>query len=585
MHYRDLTAFYAQLEQMPKRLGKTKIVADLLAATPAKELPHLILLLQGRVFPSHDERKIGMAAKLVMKAIALSAGIPAAKVEEQWSKLGDLGTVAEASITRKKQATLASQDLTLQKVFMNIRKLATLEGHGSVDQKVKLVAELLTSATPAEAKYIIRTVLEDLRVGVGEGVLRDAIAWSAFGDALKLNYNPEKAEIKPENREEYNATLALVQRAYDLCNDFAEVAAIAKEHGEEGLRSVALSVGKPVKVMLYQKAKSIVDAFEAVGKPAAFEYKYDGFRIIIHRDGDKITLFTRRLEDVTIQFPEVVQYVKKHLKGTRFIIDSEAVGYDKASGKYLPFQSVSQRIRRKYGISKLADELPVEVNVFDVLSYGGESYLDRPFQERRKLLEQVLDQQPKKIVLAKQLITDNEREAEQFYQEALAAGEEGVMAKNLEGIYKPGSRVGYGVKVKPVMETLDLVIVGAEWGEGKRAGWLSSYVIACRDPDTGEFLEVGRVATGVKELEESGVNYNQITELLKPFIIGEHGKEVTIKPDLIIEVSYEEIQRSPTYGSGYALRFPRFIRLRDDKGLDEVSTLEQVERLFYEQER
>lgn len=582
MHYRDLSAVYTKLEQTSKRLGKTKIVADFLAAAPRAELPHLILLLQGRVFPSYDERKIGMAAKLVMKSIALSAGMPTATVEKEWGKLGDLGLVAAALIAKKKQVTLVARELNVEKVFANIRKLATLEGTGSVDQKVKLVAELLTAAKPEEAKYVVRTVLEDLRVGIGEGVLRDAITWAAFGDGLKLNYNSEKAEIKPDNREAYNATVAVVQRAYDLCNDFAEVAKIALAHGEEGLRKVTLGVGKPVKVMLYQKAKSIAAAFEAVGKPAAFEYKYDGFRIILHRDGDTITLFTRRLENVTAQFPEVVHYVRKFVKGQRFILDSEAVGYDKQTGKYLPFQSVSQRIRRKYGIGKLADELPVEVNVFDVLFYGGESYLDTPFQERRKLLEQICDQQPKKLVLAKQLITDNEREAERFYQAALAAGEEGVMAKNLEGMYKPGSRVGYGVKVKPVMETLDLVIVGAEWGEGKRAGWLTSYTVACRDPDTNELLEVGRVSTGVKELEESGVHYGQITELLKPLIIGE-GKEVKVKPEILIEVRYEEIQQSPTYQSGYALRFPRFVRLREDKNVDDASTLEQMEKLFYEQ--
>ncbi|HLC66252.1 MAG TPA: ATP-dependent DNA ligase [Candidatus Nanoarchaeia archaeon] len=585
MHYGDLVAVYAKLQQTTKRLAKTKIVAEVISSTAAHELPKVILLLQGRVFPSYDERKIGVASKLVMKAIALAAGIAQPKVEQEWSKLGDLGSVAAQVIKGKKQHTLSARDLTVEKVFANIQKLATLSGSGSVDQKVRLVAELLTAATPEEAKYIVRTVLEDLRVGVGEGALRDGIVWAVFGDELQLQYDEKKGDIHPTDRKAYNEKVALVQRAYDLCNDFAEVAAVAKEQGEEGLAKVTMAIGKPMKVMLFQKVNSIMEAFAAVGRPAAFEYKYDGFRIVIHRDGDKVTLYTRRLEDITKQFPEVVQYVKKQINGSRFVLDAEAVGFNKSTGKYLPFQSISQRIRRKYDIDKLAALMPVEVNVFDVLSYGGESYLGRSFVERRKLLEQIVTPHAKKLVLARQLVTDSEREAEEFYQEALRAGEEGVMAKNLEGIYKPGSRVGYGVKVKPVMETLDLAIVAAEWGEGKRAGWLTSYLLACRDPDTGELLEVGRVSTGVKELEESGVNYAQITEILKEQIISAQGKMVRVKPMLVIEVNYEEIQQSPTYSSGFALRFPRFVRLREDKDVSDISTIDQVERLYATQER
>jgi len=585
MQYQELSTVYAQLEATSKRLEKTKIVSELLKKTQEKNLGQVIILLQGRVFPTYDERKIGVAAKLVIKAIALASGISQDKIEKEWSKLGDLGLVVELFIKNKQQATLTTTTISVEKVLQNIQKLSTVEGMGSVNVKIKLIAELLTSATPQEARYIVRTILEDLRVGVGEGVVRDSITWMAFGDSLQLNYDAEKKEIKPENREEYNATTAIVQRAYDLCNDFSKVAMIAKNEGKEGLQKVSLNVGTPLKVMLYQKAQSIADAFKALGKPVAFEYKYDGFRIVIHKEGDKVKLFTRRLDEVTTQFPEVVKTVLECVTAEKVILDSEAVGYDKQTGKYLPFQAISQRIRRKYDIAKLAESMPVEVNVFDILSHDGKSYLDTPFQERRKLMEKITKQKPKHLVLAKQLITDNEKEAEAFYQEALASGEEGVMAKKLDGVYKPGSRVGYGMKIKPVMETLDLVIVGAEWGEGKRAGWLSSFVIACRDPDTGEFLEVGRVATGVKELESSGVNYAQITEILKPYVIEEKGREVRIQPTLVIEVNYEEIQKSPTYASGFALRFPRFIRLREDKGAEDISTLEQVEHLYYGQRK
>ena len=305
----------------------------------------------------------------------------------------------------------------------------------------------------------------------------------------------------------------------------------------------------------------------------------------IHKKDNEIKIFTRRLDDVTKQFPEVVDYVAKHVKGNNFILDSEAVGFDPKTGKYLPFQSISQRIKRKYDIEQMSKKFPVELNVFDVVSFEGRNLLKEPFRKRREILEKNIRPAEKKIVLAKQLVTDDVKKAQKFYDESLKMGEEGVMAKNLDGIYKPGSRVGYGVKVKPVMETLDLVIVGAEWGSGKRSGWLSSFSLACRDADTGEFLEIGKVGTGIKELEGIGVTFEQLTELIKPLVTEEKGRIVKIKPKIVVEIKYGEIQKSPTYGSGFALRFPRLMKLRDDKGADEASELEYVEELYYGQKR
>jgi DNA ligase 1 len=211
--------------------------------------------------------------------------------------------------------------------------------------------------------------------------------------------------------------------------------------------------------------------------------------------------------------------------------------------------------------------------------------LKTPFEERRKILEKIVKNKPFVIKAAEQFVTSEIKEAEKFYKKSLDAGNEGVMVKKKDGIYKPGSRVGYGVKVKPVMETLDLVIVGAEWGEGKRSEWLSSFAIACRDEESGEFLELGQVGTGIKEKEneEGDVSFDQLTKLLKPLVISEKGKEVKVKPKIVIEINYEEIQKSPTYNSSYALRFPRVIRLREDKSLDDVSTIKEVERYYYEQ--
>ena len=594
MKYQVLVDLYEALGATTKRLQKIQLIGDFLKTVPDGVLEESILLMQGRVFPSWDERKIGMAAKLVVKALQTATGADKGAVEEMWKKTGDLGDAAEQLIQKKKQATLVTRELDVKRLFSNIQKLAALEGEGAVAAKVQLAAELLTSATPKEAKYVIRTILEELRVGVGEGNLRDALVWAFFGKELGLSYDKEEHAVAMDNKERYKEVLGAIQQAYDLTNDFSLVVNEARSGGLPALKSLGIRVFTPLKVMLALKVDSIEEGFERCGKPCAIEYKLDGFRIQIHKEGKNIKLFTRRLEEVTAQFPDVVEYVREHVRGKSFILDSEAVGFDKRSKKYLPFQSIGQRIRRKYDIEQMAKEFPVEVNLFDILYFEGRTLLHTPFVERRKLLASLVDNLPRKMVVVKQLVMEKEKEAEKFYKESLKAGNEGVMFKTLDAPYKPGARVGHMVKMKPVMETLDLVIVGAEWGEGKRAQWLSSFTLACID-EQGTFREIGKMGTGIKEKEDvsekgdgvegEGVTFEQLTNELKPLIIGKGGKEVSVKPKIVVEVRYEEIQKSPTYSSGFALRFPRLVRLRVDRGPEECSALEMVEQLFFGQKK
>ena len=542
-------------------------------------LNKVALFLTGRIFPSWDESKIGVSENLVLKAINIASGIDLSTIKDNWKIKGDLGSVAGELIGVKKQATLFSESLSVAKVFFNLQKLASTGGQGSVDYKVKLVAELLSSASSLEARYIVRTVLDLMRVGIGDGTLRDALVWAYV---LKVDYNTEKKEVVIENREDYNLVIERVQEAYDILNDFSELAVLLKKRGLEGLSLVKLKVGKPIKVMLGPKEESIEDAFERVGRPAALEYKLDGFRMQIHKAEGRVKIFTRRLDEVTEQFPEVVDFVLSHVKGNSFILDCEAVGFDPKTGWFLPFQKISQRIKRKHDIHQMAKDFPVELNVFDVVSYEGEDLLKKPFSERRELLSRIISEEKNKIVLVKQLVTGSDEEAEKFYQESLSCGNEGVMFKKLDGTYRPGARVGMMVKIKPVMETLDLVVVGAEWGEGKRTEWLSSFILACRGDD-GQLLEIGRTGTGFKEKEEEGLSFKEMTERLKPLIVSEDEKTVRVKPLIVLEINYEEIQASPTYGSGFALRFPRVIRLREDKGVEDCSSLEYVKELFEKQ--
>ncbi len=577
MKYSGLVEVYEQLSSTSKRLEKTEHLAEFLKKVGADETEDVVLLLQGRVFPQWDEREIGVASQLMAKAISIASGADAKAVESEWKKTGDLGNVAENLVKRKKQRTLTSSELTVRKVFSNLQRLAEETGQGSVERKLQLIAELLTSAKGAEARYITRTILGELRIGLGEGTLRDAIVWAYF---MKV-----KDEMSAEEREKYNSFAGAVQQAYDLTTDFAVVAKAAKEKGLKGLESVRITLGKPVKVMLALKVDDVKEAFETVGKPAQAEFKYDGFRLEIEKDEKgNVMLFTRRLENVTGQFPDVVEQVKKHVNGKTFILDAEAVGYDRKTTKYLPFQSISQRIKRKYDIEKMAEEFPVEVNVFDVLACNGENMIKEPFRKRRALVERIVDNMKRKIRPTEAIIADNEEEIEKFFAKSKEAGNEGLMIKSLDAPYKPGARVGYMLKYKKVMENLDLAIVGAEWGEGKRSSWLSSYDLACSSE--GKLLEIGKVSTGLKEKPEEGLSFDEMTKLLKPLIISGEGKHVRVKPKMVIEVAYEEIQKSPSYSSGYALRFPRVIRNRSsEKGINEINTLEDVERLYRQQKK
>ncbi|MBD3209633.1 ATP-dependent DNA ligase, partial [Candidatus Woesearchaeota archaeon] len=434
--------------------------------------------------------------------------------------------------------------------------------------------------------YVVRSVIGDLRVGVAEGTLRDAIAWAYLLSEEEVGFAEDG--ISPADREQYNQVLLQTQAALDRSNDFAVVAKAAKEKGIRGFADIRILPGKPLKVMLAQKVADFQEGFARAGKPCAVEYKYDGFRMQCHGTKDGVRLFTRRLEEVTDQFPDVVKVLTERVKGDEFIIDAEAVGYDLRTKKYRPFQDISQRIRRKYDIRILEEKLPVVLAVFDVLYYEGEEFLDKPFAERRKFVAGMVDAVPQRIVLVPQVVAEDVSTAEAFYKESLEKGNEGVMLKKLDAVYQPGSRVGTMVKLKPTLDTFDVTIVGAEWGTGKRSGWLTSYTVACWDDHQEELVAIGRFGTGIKEkadgkTEEGTITFAEMTERLRPLIQRTEGRDVVVKPDIIVEVRFEEIQKSPSYSSGFALRFPRFVRIRDDRGLDDMASLSMVEAAYERQ--
>ena len=560
MRYKLLTDLYENLNSTTKRLEKIDILSKFLEDLDEKD-SDILYLLEGNIYPDYDERRIGISNQLAIKAISKATGIDSKKVVSEWKKIGDLGEVAKKLFSTKKQTTLlTSSILTTNKIIENLRKLPELEGHGTVAKKLSLITELLTCADETEFLYLIRTLIGDLRIGVQESTIKYAMLKSFF-----------------KNNKEYEDKL---QKAIDRSNDLAEVFKIARHKKIKELDKIKLKVGHPIKAMLAQKAKDIDDTFKKLGKPMAIEYKYDGFRMLIHKINNKVTLFTRSLENVTKQFPEVEAYVNEFIKGNSFILDSEAVGYDKKTKEYTDFQAISQRIRRKHNIADMQKKLPVEVNVFDVLFYNGKSKLDKPFIKRRELIEKIVKNHPYKLIASKFKTTSNKQEVEEFYKKALKDKQEGIMMKNLDAEYKPGRRVGHMLKLKPEKNELDLVITGGEWGTGKRAGWISSFILSCKKGN--EYLEIGKVGTGIleKAIDENSITFKKLTELLKPLIIEERTKNIKIKPKIVVSITYQDIQKSTNYESGWALRFPRITTLREDRTATTIATLEEIEEDF-----
>lgn len=555
MLYAELAELYSRLEKTTLKTLKTRLVAEFLRRVEEPGLleimPYLIL---GKVFPDWDERELGVGEKLLIRAVSMSTGIDAQEIENSIKDTGDLGESIAIALKRKKQKSFFSQPLKIERVYKTLVKVAETQGERSQDRKLKLLANLFMDAKPEEGKYLARTILGTMRTGVAEGLLRDAL-----GEAFRVD-------------------VALVERAFMLTSDFGYVAKIAKIEGNEGLSKIEMQVGKPIRPMLAQQAAGVEDALNEMGGEAEFEIKYDGARVQVHKDGDRVIIYSRRLENVTKSIPDVVERVRAHLKPEKVIAEGELVAVGE-NGRPRPFQFVLRRFRRKYNIEEMIERIPLELNFFDILYVNGESMIEKRLSDRRGVLESVVEE-GEGIKLALKLVTGNVEEAERFYREALEMGHEGLMAKRLDSIYEPGNRGKKWLKIKPTMENLDLVIVGAEWGEGRRAHVFASYLLGAYDPERGDFVPVGKVGSGFTDEDLSN-----FTEMLKPLVVEEHGKEVKIEPRIVVEIAYQEIQKSPKYESGFALRFPRYVSLREDKSPEEADTLDKVAQLYTLQER
>lgn len=568
----------AEVEAEEADLETVSLVADLFAESN-DDLAVVARFLQGRVFPGWDSRTLDIGPALCYEALARAAGpnTTAADIEERLADEGEIGAVA-AGLDLGGQQGLAAfgaggsgaggDGPSVASVDATLRDVAAAEGAGSEDTKLTTLFGLFSRVSPDEARYLARLVLGEMRIGVGEGTVRDAIA------------------------EAFEVPLEAVAAALQVSNDYGMVAELARDGGEDALREVRLEVGRPVKAMLAQ-AGTVAGALDEWPEAAA-EIKFDGARVQVHHhpegippanesreptpDDPRARLYSRNMEDVTDALPEVREYVEGRLD-TPAIVDGEVVAVDEDGGP-LPFQEVLRRFRRKHDVEQMRDEVELRLHAFDCLLDGrdveGEEgadaagdLLDVPFRERHERLDSLLPDAASEV-----LYSDDAEAIESFEADALEAGHEGIMLKNPESAYTPGNRGKNWLKRKPDVETLDCVVTGAEWGEGRRATFFGTFLLSVRDEDGDGYETVGKVATGITDERLA-----ELTDLLEPHVLSEAGQTVTFRPEVVFEVGYEEIQRSPTYSAGYALRFPRFMGVREDKTPETADSLQRVERL------
>ncbi|MGC9515284.1 ATP-dependent DNA ligase [Methanocrinis sp.] len=545
--FKSFAELCSRIEEIGGSIEKTALLASFLSELDEAELLVVPSFVMGSAFPASSDLLLGVGPSTLYEALSKATGASSAQIQAILRRTGDVGAVAAESVEGGKPATLSAfikaEGLSILDVHSRFMEIALATGRRSQGTKMKHLRYLFGEAGPLEARYIARLALDDMRIGVGEGIVRDAIA---------------KAFDRSSDE---------VERGYNFTSDLGLVAQRAKEGR---LSELTIEIGRPIKMMLAQLGAGISSSVAEMGT-AAVEWKFDGSRVQIHKKEDEIEIFSRRLENVTRSLPEIAGFVKEHVRAESAILDGEAVARGE-DGRPLPFQEILKRFRRKYKVERTAKKIPLELWLFDLVYLNGRVLIDEPLRERRRLLEEVADPE----ILASQTLTDDPEKVDEVYERAIGAGHEGVMLKSPESPYAPGKRGKNWLKIKPVMETLDLVVIGARWGEGRRARFLGSYRLASPDPDTGRLEDVGWVATGITDEMLS-----ELTDLFRDLIlVSGEGMEVEVKPEVIFEVAFEEIQKSRSYSSGYALRFPRLVRVRYDKALEEADTLDRVAHLY-----
>ncbi|MEX0568756.1 MAG: ATP-dependent DNA ligase [Candidatus Njordarchaeota archaeon] len=526
MLFKDFCELCEQLEKISERNKKISLIANKLREIKINAVPPFIFLITGKIFPDFEQKTLEISWATISHIITNMFKISKKDLVEILKKTGDIGdTIKHLAETKKpkKQLTLLStkSDISLIDIYETLNKLATISGSDARTRKEAILSTLMSQLQPIELKILLRILFADMRHGVNMGIMEEAIA---------------KATGIPKD---------LISRAHMILSDLGEVA---------------------------QKAENIQEAFKEHGWNTAFEYKLDGLRAQIHKKGKTIKIFSRRLTEVTGSFPEIVKKIGENINAKEIVVEGEIIGIK--NGKPIPFQVLMRRVRRLDEFEEYKKRIPVDIFLFDILYLDGQMLIDMPYVERRKILEHIAG----KISLVPQIITSKIAEAEAFFKAAIESGHEGLMAKKPDSKYSPGIRGKKWLKIKKFLDPLDCVIIAAQWGYGRRKKWLSDYFLAVRDTSKNRWAIIGKTFKGLSDKE-----FEEITKELLKIKTMEIGRTVYVKPKIVVEVIYDEIQKSPKYESGYALRFARIARIRWDKTVDDADTLDKVIRIYQSQ--
>ena len=581
MHFTLIAQCYERIEATTKRLEMTDHLVDLLRLTPSDIIDKVVYLTQGKLYPDFVDVQTGIAEKLAIQAVAKATGKSEKEIQGDLAKSGDVGETAQKFLENKAQATLfQAASLTAENVYDTLDKMARASGAGSMDKKLSLLAGLLTRAKPKEAKYIIRIVTGSLRVGIADMTVLDALA-IAYGGGKEAR--------------------ASLERAYNISSDLGKVAQTVAGKGLSGVETFEVALGNPIRPMLAERLGAPAEILEKLGGRCIVEFKYDGERVQAHKQGDDVALFSRRLENITDQYPDAVELLQRHVRAKDAIIEAECVAIDLDTGEIKPFQELMHR-RRKYGVEEAMEEYPVSLFLFDMLYTEGKDYTLEPQLTRRRKLEQLI-LQSERVNPAESLIVDNIEDMERFFEKAVENGCEGLMCKSIapESVYQAGARGWLWIKYKreyrsEMTDTVDLVVVGAIHGRGKRAGTYGALLLAAYNPGKDIFETVTKCGTGFTD--EDLTKLPQMLNRLKlsrrhPRVHSTLEADVWFEPSTVIEVLGAEITLSPVHtcamdtirkGSGLAIRFPRFTgSYRLDKSAEDATTDREIVEMYRNQ--
>lgn len=581
MKFSVLAETFEKMEKTAKRLELTDHLVDLFKSTPPELIAKVVYLIQGKLRPDFEGIEIGIAEKLVIRAVHRSTAIEAKKIEESYRKDGDLGHAVSKLIEQKTQTTLfdatEEQSQTVQWVYDSLFKIAELEGSGKnvIDKKMNYIASLLNNVDPISGKFIIKILIGTMRLGVADNTILDA---------LSIAYTGTK-----ENR-------GKIENAYNVSSDLGKVAEIAAKDGLKGIEQFKVIVFNPIRPMLADRVKSEQEAIEKMGGKFAAEFKLDGERVQVHLDNGRVDLFSRRLENVKRYYPDIVENIPKALKVQNAILEAEAVAINEDTGEFLPFQELMHR-RRKYNVDKAVLQYPITVNFFDVLYSDGKSCLDLGYEDRREMLKKIVSEDDFIKIIPQKIVT-SESEIEDFLENSINSGCEGLMLKDLKAPYRAGMRGSNWLKLKreyrnELGDSLDLVVIGAFFGRGRRTGKYGTLLLATYNDDEDIFPSICKVGTGFTD-ENLDQFYqilsNKVTLKKNPRIKSEMEADVWFEPELVIEIVASEITLSPIHktaqdvirkGSGLALRFPKFTgKIRMEKSPENASTDQEVISLY-----